>query len=110
MPTNAEVADRIAGRKWAEEVLAEDMTDAFRAGFLGRIQKCFAVREIDPKAMSDKEARKFGRRIIGFRPHRGKTYDECPLDYLDWLAGKNLDLVAYLRSRRIREEREADDA
>ena len=108
MPTTEQVRDRIAGRKWAEEVAAENMTPAFRAGFMNSIKRCFTVREIDPQAMSDEEAREFGRDILGFGQHANETYDDCPLEYLEWLVDQNATLARYLRSRRIQEEREDD--
>ncbi len=114
MPTDAEVAQRIAGREWFEEVFAAlppSESDPYRQGFMDRAKRCFTVQQIDPGAMSDEAARDFGRRLIGFGAHADKTYDDCPLEYLIWLAESNRGLMKYLRSRRIREERDrgADD-
>ncbi len=115
MPTDTEiakrVAQRIAGRELFEEVydqLPADESDPLRQGFMDRAKRCFTVQQIDPQAMSDEAARDFGRRYMGFGAHADKTYDDCPLEYLIWLAESSRGLMKYLRSRRIREEREGD--
>lgn len=108
----ATLQERIDGRKWAEEVLGDlptDKQDPFRQGFMDRMQRCFQVTEFDPGAMTDAQSQAFGRRVLNVGCHRDKTYDECPLDYIEWLAEQNAELTRYLRSRRIREEREHDD-
>jgi len=107
----ATLKKRIEGRKWAEEVLGDlpaDEQDPFRRGFMDRIKRCFNVAELDSRAMSNRESCDFGRQVITFGQHIGKIYDEVPLDYLDWLAEQNAKLVRYVRSRRIRDEREHD--
>lgn len=58
--------------------------------------------------LSDEAARKFGRIVLSFGLHRGKRYDEVPLDYLEWLADSRTDLVRYIRSRRIQSEHETE--
>lgn len=111
--TDNDLAQRIAGRKWAEEVLADlpiDKTEEYQYGFMDRMKRCFAVKELDPQAMTDEEAREFGRQTLGFGAHAGKTYDDCPLAYLEWLTDTKNALDRYLRSRRIYEERRDADA
>lgn len=111
MPTDKDVAKRIAGRKWAEEVIADlpaNERDEYRRAFMSFIKQGFTVTELDPRAMTDNASRVFGRQILRFGVHLGETYDECPLDYLEWLVDRNTELVRYLRSRRIHEERKTD--
>lgn len=100
--------DLIAGRKWAEEVL-ENLTaesEDFRFAFLRHMKSVFTTKEIDPGAMTDEQSRRFGRNVLNFGVHRDKTYDECPLDYLEWLCDQNAELRRYIKSRRIQEERD----
>ena len=61
---------------------------------------------IEPvRPMADDEARKFGRSVVNFGIHRDKCYDDVPLEYLEWIADKNLEVLQYIRSRRIKAER-----
>ena len=111
--TEADLTQRIAGREWAEEVLAalpDDEISRYRRGFMDCVKRYFTVQEIDPRAMTDKESRTFGQMQMGFGSHSALTYDECPMDYLEWLEEANRNLSRYLRSRRIRAERIHDDA
>ncbi len=108
----AALKQRIDGRKWAAEVvdaLPAEESGEFRQGFMQRMKRCFAVREIDPRAMSDAEAREFGRQPVSFKKYFGKSYDACPLGFLERIEEMNRPLAGYLRSRRINEEREAED-
>jgi len=59
--------------------------------------------------MPDQQAKAFGSQVIFFGKYSGGTYDDCPLDYLEWLADQNAALVRYLKSRRIQEERLHED-
>lgn len=60
---------------------------------------------IEPvRPMRDDEARKFGRTVVNFGLHRDKCYDDVPLEYLEWLADRNIEILRYIRSRRIRAE------
>lgn len=99
-------ADLIAGRKWAEEVLASLATESedFRFAFMRRMKAEFTAKEIDPGAMTDVQAMTFGRQVINFGTYRDQRYDDAPLDYLEWLADCNAELRRYIKSRRIREE------
>ena len=54
--------------------------------------------------LSDGAARTFGRRFIGFGKYAHSRYDDAPMDYLEWLADQNVQLVRYIRSRRVQSE------
>ena len=99
--------DRVEGRKWAEDVLAAmgDTTPAYRLGFWRRMKRELHPQEIDSKAMTDREARTFGRSIVEFGKHRGLRVDDVPLEYWEWLADENSKVQRYLRSKRITRER-----
>lgn len=61
--------------------------------------------KIEPvRPMSDDDARMFGRSVVSFGVHRDKCYDDVPLEYLEWLADRNTEILRYIRSRRIRAE------
>ncbi len=59
-------------------------------------------------AMTDQQARQFGRRSMPFGRHKGRRVDEVPLDYLVWLADHAAlfvaDLRRYCRSPRLQSE------
>jgi len=106
--------DRIDGRVFAEEVLRDieeaDFSGAFRVGFWREIRRRVKVEEkteqSDKTVMSDIRAKEFGRRMVEFGKFQGKRYDDVPLDYLEWLADQGKELLSYLKSRRVRVERE----
>lgn len=54
--------------------------------------------------LSDEDARAFGHRLLGFGQYRDYRYDDVPLGYLEWLADQNIQLVRYIRSRRVQGE------
>ena len=102
--------DRIAGREWAEEILldveggkySEDFQEGFRRAMKRRFRE--SRNRSDVKPMTDGQAREFGKQVIEFGQHRGRRYDDVPLDYLEWLADRGVELHRYLLSRRIRGE------
>lgn len=107
--------ERIDGRQWAEEVL-QDMygsSEAFRLGFLRQIKRLIrdtiSIDEIDKSAMSDDEARQYGRSVMEFGLHKGSRVDDVPLEYLTWLVSANAKMARYLRSRRIAAELDAGE-
>ena len=102
--------DRIKGREWAEEVMADvrsHVSDDYQEGFWRRIEKELPRRKEDDssKAMTDEQSKAFGRSMVEFGKYIFQRYDDVPLDYLEWLADQNTTLARYLESRRIREER-----
>ena len=105
------VADRIEGRKWAEEILdsIKDLSEDYRDSFWRAVKRKFELKKkkkIDSTMMSDDESKAFGRSVVEFGKYRGRQVDEVPIEYWEWLADENLRVQRYLRSRRIVEERE----
>lgn len=114
MPVSKSVIARIEGKKAAQEILAAAKPSPrkkkeFQEGFWREIAReaaawradyddaCESVRR---PVMTDEEARKFEKTSIGFGKNAGRTYAECPMDYLLFLASKSEPLLAYLRSER----------
>lgn len=99
--------DRIEGRKWAEEFLdcLKAESADYQLGVWRRLKRELPTQELDPKAMTDEQAREFGRQSVSFGRHFGRRYDDVPLDYWEWLADENAKVQRYLRSRRIMAER-----
>lgn len=54
--------------------------------------------------LSDEAARTFGRQVINFGQYAHQRYDDVPIRYLEWLADRNIQLVRYVRSRRVQSE------
>lgn len=84
----------------------------FREAFEGHFPKPVAATGPAPlKPMDEFEAAQFGKRTLQFGIHKGKTIDDAPRDYLEWLAYNDddfkTDLRRYLLSERLR--REPDD-
>ena len=98
--------DRISGREWCRELLTAlaAESEAYQAGFWRHVKRQLDPQELDRGAMSDSKAREFGQEVLDFGKHRGKTYDDTPLDYLEWLADEGEKLARYVRSRRVKEE------
>lgn len=102
----------IAMRKAAEELVryatAEYGRDERFWEVLRNHAVSFAPLPPQPPAtiepLSDEDARRFGRRVLNFGVHRDKCYDDAPLDYLEWLADQNVQLIRYIRSRRVQAE------
>ena len=64
-------------------------------------------------AMTDAEAKAFGREIMSFGKHKGDKLRDIPLEYLAWLADQarfHIDVMRYFRSGDVRREgNETDD-
>jgi hypothetical protein len=58
------------------------------------------------RAMTDGEARLFGKQPMPFGQHVGTRIDDVPLDYLRWYADETFqeDLRRYLESNRVKRE------
>ena len=111
MPLTDADTDRIGGREWAEDVLAEltDASDAFLLGFWRRLKRELPTQEIDPSAMTDEEAGEFGKSVVNFgKKYLGWRVHDVPLEHWEWLADANGNIQRYLRNRRIVAERESD--
>ncbi len=107
------VESNIAIRKAAEDVVVLAHSEGGFDSRFWEIIRDHALRyapmaeKVQPvRPMSDSEARTFGRTVVNFGVHRDKCYDDVPLDYLEWLADRNIEILRYIRSRRIKAERE----
>lgn len=115
MPVSPSVVARIEGKQSAKEFLEANKgvgkkCQAFQEGFWREIAREAAAwraehdQACDVPArrpvMSDEDARKFEQTQIGFGKNAGRTYDECEIGYLLFLASKSEPLLAYLRSDR----------
>lgn len=111
-----QTADRITGRKVANELIVMAISDNpqkdFQVGF-ARACRAFADRVLGPvetqlRVMSEDEARKFEQTRIQFGMHLGQEIIDVPIEYLVWVADSQTNLQAYLRSplglRRISQE------
>jgi hypothetical protein len=101
---------RIEGREWAEEVMEEvkKSSEDFQIGFWRCVKKIvkedMVEEESKKRPMNDEESRRFGLSRVEFGQYRGKVFDEVPLDYLEWLVGKNDEVAKYVNSRRVQAE------
>lgn len=104
--------ERIAGRQWADSVIDDLAAEhpEYRVGFWRRVKAELKPTDIDPRAMTDEEAREYGKCLVGFGKYHDKRIDDVPLDYWEWLADANAKVQRYLRSRRIAAERAGDDS
>ncbi len=107
--------DRIEGREWAEEVIADvlENTDDFIEGFerqIRRVYRMFRTHLTDQGAMTHKEAIEFEKEQVGFGCYTARTYATTPPEYLAWLVDANLDLARYVRSERFQEATQGRNA
>jgi hypothetical protein len=102
----------IAMRKAAEELVKYATTEYGRDERFWEVVRnhavTFAPMPPSPPAtiepLSDEAARAFGRQVINFGQYAHQRYDDVPLGYLEWLADRNIQLVRYIRSRRVQSE------
>ena len=93
--------DRIAGRKWAEEVFDDvpKQTKAFQTGFRREVRRRIKRQvTVEAQPMTDKQAREFGKGRIEFGKYKGYMLEVIPLEYLEWLADQGVMLHRYLLS------------
>ena len=95
---------RIAGRKWAEEVIAyaEGEGFGFFEGFVRGIRSRFEERLTPQGAMTELEARVFENKTIDFGIHEGEVYGYVEAEYLAWVVDKFEPLRRYVKSVRFR--------
>ena len=60
---------------------------------------------VKARPFTDEEAKAFGNHMIGFGQHAAKTYNQAPVEYLDWLDERGRELSRYLASDYVRRER-----
>jgi hypothetical protein len=60
------------------------------------------------------DPKRIGRKTMEFGKYQGRSIDEVPLDYLEWLSDQSRtfakELDAYLNSKRVLSERVDDEA
>ena len=103
------IEHNIAMRKAAEELVKYATSEHGRDERFWEVVRNHAVTfapmpptppsPVEP--LSDEAARTFGRQVINFGQYAHHRYDDVPLGYLEWLADRNIQLVRYIRSRRV---------
>ena len=98
---------RIAGRKWAEEVIevALESGKDFHEGFVRQLRRVYKAKqeEIPHLVMTEAEAIAFEAQQITFGKYAGETYGTAPREYVAWLMDRNLALFKYVNSTRFKE-------
>ena len=103
-----ETADRIAGRKWAEECLefAFDQSPDFVEGFRRQIKRVLAGDLTPADTMTEQEAISFEAETIAFGKFSGSNWGSIPVEYIAWLADNSQRLLKYVRSDRFNRRKE----
>lgn len=100
--------ERIAGRKFAEDVIASllDEHPEYGAGFWRWMKREFLTAVEPPKPpMSDEECKRFGKAVWKYgEKYCGWQVDRIPLEYWEFLNDQNIPIQRYLASRRIQAE------
>ena len=111
MGLDASDKQRIAGRKWADEVIEEAMTNGadFLIGFARATRVAFPPDAAKLHAMTDDEARAFEAGEISFGKHKGAAWGEVPIAYIGWMAENNRPLQEYVRSETFKRRQEEED-
>ncbi len=103
---------RIDGRKRAEELLSladiKIESRPLQEGFARAMREYADGIFGDPvekvvRVMADSEAIEFEAEHVGFGKYKDDPYGSVDIDYLAWIADKNLRLQAYLRSDRAKQ-------
>lgn len=107
---------RVAGSLYAVELMqlvqSSDLEDAdYMDGFLDRLNREFGQSEMNDVAQpSLTPIARLGATVMPFGGHKGKTLDEVPLAYLDWLCRSQeefyRDLRAYLKHPELESRRQ----
>ena len=99
---------RIQGRNLAKTLLAmaelshqpQDVLD----GFWDEIRTVDPITTDKPatssSAMTDDQATVFERSTIEFGQYKGQRFKDIPMEYLEWLADKSIQLRRYIQSSR----------
>lgn len=91
---------RIEGRKAAEEIrelldIGRDPTaDPYLDAFIETLRPAAKPTNAPPR----EPIARLGATPLDFGAHRGKTFDDVPVDYLDWLCKSQESSAAALRS------------
>lgn len=96
------VAAKVAGRKAAEELVSLlSVPDGHGADYADIL--CETLRALLPKRRVPEPEKpipiaRLGAMQMNFGIHQGKTFDEIPLEYLDWLCRSQEDMCKNLRA------------
>lgn len=111
----AQIGARVAGRKAAREIFELlQWPDGFGAdfadGFVDEIRDMLPKRRIEPVPPEKSlPIARLGATRIPFGQYKDQTFDEAPLDYLDWLCRSQeefyKDLRAYLKHPEVESRR-----
>lgn len=100
----AVIAARVAGRKAAEEIkpLLEWPNNHgadFADGFLSQMRQLLPQRKADAiEPEKPQPIARLGAIEMPFGAHAGKTLDDVPLEYLDWLCRSQEEFYKNLRA------------
>lgn len=113
------VLARVEGRMVAKDLweLVEDRSDdrGFMGSLIEELQRRAGLLPPLPEEEKHEPIARLGKLQMVFGAHKGKPFDEIPLDYLNWLCGQQEDfyksLRAYLKHPHLQSHRgEYDDA
>ena len=106
---------RVAGSLYAVELMqlvkTSDLEDAdYMDGFLDRLNREFGQQEItDVGDMEPQPIARLGATIMPFGQYKDNSFDDIPLEYLDWLCRSQeefyRDLRAYLKHPELEARR-----
>lgn len=100
------IQERMAGRQSARDCWSLATADfdpppiAFCEGFADEIRKLSGIEQKESGINSADcgPIARLGAMEMPFGQHHGKSLDECPLDYLDWLCRSQEDFYKSLRA------------
>jgi hypothetical protein len=93
----SKLQQRIAGRKMGETLFELIEGDTTNLAYMDSL--CAELCKNVPKPKVDLgPLERYGGTIMPFGQYQGKTFDECPIDYLDWLCGVQEDFLKTLRA------------
>lgn len=94
------IQQRIRGRQYARECLEiydQELTEPHvRESFVDEILSRLCPKQPEPEVLRTPIAR-LGQLQMVFGAHKGKPFDDIPLEYLDWLCRTQEDFYKSLR-------------
>jgi len=107
-----ELKSRIAGRKWGDDIInvwvhpafvdesmdIEDFKHGAARAFREFSDSILGQPYSESRVMSDSDAKRYESNCIRFGKYLGTPIKDIPLEYLQWLADAQNELVAYLKS------------
>lgn len=89
-------------------VASRDIEDAdFMDGLLDRLDRDFGRREVEASEAQPIPIARLGATIMPFGQHKDASFDDIPLEYLDWLCRSQEDFYRDLRAYLKHPELEA---